>query len=63
MTEAKQRYGKKAMRKCLKCQKQFESHSVGNRICGYCATINRNERGPISHGVQRRNGELLNHGE
>jgi hypothetical protein len=64
MTEAKPRYGREAMRKCLRCQKQFKSHSVGNRICNYCAALNKNERGPMSCGTQRHNGiESIKHDE
>ncbi len=31
----------KQRRTCLRCQREFESRGVGNRICPKCATVNR----------------------
>jgi hypothetical protein len=39
------RYGDKKKRKCLRCQKQFDSQGVGNRICSKCEQSNHSASG------------------
>jgi len=40
------------LRLCLKCDREFLSEGIGNRVCGYCKNLNE----AVSHrgwGVQR----------
>jgi hypothetical protein len=40
---------KRIMRSCLKCEKEFESHGSGNRMCPKCGQYFNRDRYPDHH--------------
>ena len=41
-----------AMRKCLRCNNEFESHGPGNRICNKCHAYNKSIYSYSAHAAQ-----------